>query len=76
VRIALIAGEAAGGRIVQALARSAHEVVAVLTFGPTVTLAERLGYRPLPAARVREPGFAAELSAAGVDQRAFALCPA
>ena len=67
MRIALIGGEAAGARILQALARGAHEVVALLTFGPTLTLAERLGYRPLPAARVREPAFAAELAATGVD---------
>jgi methionyl-tRNA formyltransferase len=67
MRIALIGAEAAGARILQALARGAHEVVAVVCSGPTVTLAERLGYRPLAAARVREPAFAAELAAIGVD---------
>jgi methionyl-tRNA formyltransferase len=67
VRIALVCGEAAGARLLQALARGPHEVVAVLAAGPTRALAERLGYRAQPAERVREPGFAAELAAAGVE---------
>lgn len=67
MRIALVCGEAAGARLLQALARSAHEAVAVLASGPAQAVAARLGYRPQPVGRVREPGFAAELAAAGVD---------
>lgn len=67
VRIALVCGEAAGARLLQALARSTHEVVAVLASGPAQAVAARLGHRPQPLGRVREPGLAAELAAAGVD---------
>lgn len=67
MRIALICGEAAGARLVQALARGTHELALLLASGPARALAERLGYRPLPASRVREPGFAAELAAARVE---------
>jgi methionyl-tRNA formyltransferase len=67
VRIALICGEAAGARLLQALAHSGHELVAVLASGPAAPLAARLGHRPLAPARVREAGFAAELAAAGVE---------
>jgi hypothetical protein len=53
VRLALICGEAAGARLLQALACSAHEVVAVLASGPAQAVAARLGHRPQPLARVR-----------------------
>lgn len=68
MRIALLCEEGAGARALQALARGPHELVAVITSspGPAWTLACRLGHRPIPAQRVREPAFAAELAAAGV----------
>lgn len=67
MRIALICGEAAGARLLQALARSAHPLVAVLASGPAQAVAARLGHPAQPPARVRDPGFAAELAAAGVE---------
>jgi methionyl-tRNA formyltransferase len=67
MRIALVCGEAAGARLLQALARSGQELVVVLAAGPAVPLAARLGLRVLAPARVREPGFAGELAAAGVE---------
>jgi UDP-4-amino-4-deoxy-L-arabinose formyltransferase/UDP-glucuronic acid dehydrogenase (UDP-4-keto-hexauronic acid decarboxylating) len=67
VRIAVICGEAAGARLLQALARGAHEVIAVLASGPAQAVAARLGYRPQPAERVREASFAAELAHARVE---------
>lgn len=67
MRIALICAEAAGARLLQALARGPHELVAVLASGPTRALAERLGCRALAAGRVREPSLADQLAAAGVD---------
>lgn len=67
MRIALLVGEAAGARILQALARGPHEIAAVLASpsAPLWSLAARLGCRAMPAQRVRDPGFAAELD--GVD---------
>jgi methionyl-tRNA formyltransferase len=67
MRIALVCGEAAGARLLQALARSGHELAVVLAAGPAVPLAARLGLRAQAPARVREPGFAGELAAAGVE---------
>lgn len=67
VRIALVCGEAAGARVVQTLARGPHELVALLASGAARALAERLGLRPGPPERVREPAFAAELAAARVE---------
>jgi UDP-4-amino-4-deoxy-L-arabinose formyltransferase/UDP-glucuronic acid dehydrogenase (UDP-4-keto-hexauronic acid decarboxylating) len=67
MRIALLCEEAAGARILQALAPGPHALVAVLASGPTRALAEKLGYRPLPGERVRQPGFAAELAGVGVQ---------
>lgn len=57
------------------LARSEHEVVAVLTQEPRVAggptslarMAERIGLPVLPAERVREPGFASEMRDRSVD---------
>ena len=67
MRIAVICGESAGARLLQALARTGHTVVAVLASGAVFELAHRLGYRPLPAECVREPGFAAQLAASGAQ---------
>lgn len=69
MRIALLCDEAAGARILQALARGPHELGVVLTSacGPVWAVATRLGYRPLPAEHAREPHFAADLAAGRVD---------
>jgi len=69
MRIALFCGEAAGARVLEALAKSGHELTHVLTAeaSPAWPLAAKLGLRPQPARRVREPSFAAELCAAGVE---------
>ncbi|HEX2197772.1 MAG TPA: formyltransferase family protein [Burkholderiales bacterium] len=67
MRVALVCGEAAGARLLQVLARGPHAVVAVLAWGPARLVAERLGYRPQPAERVREPGWAAELAASRAE---------
>ena len=67
MRIAVICGEAAGVRLLQALSRGPYEVAAVLAWGPAQAVATRLGYRPEPAERVREPALAAELAARRVD---------
>lgn len=69
MRIALFCGEAAGARVLEALAKSGHELTHVLTAeaSPARPLAAKLGLRPQPARRVREPAFAAELAAAGVE---------
>ena len=69
MRLALFCGEAAGARVLEALARSGHELTHVLTAeaSPAWPLAARLGLRPQPARRVREPSFAAELRAARVE---------
>jgi methionyl-tRNA formyltransferase len=67
VRIALVCGEAAGARLVQALAHGPHEVVALLASGAVRALGERLGHHPLPPERVRDPGFATQLADAGVE---------
>jgi methionyl-tRNA formyltransferase len=69
MRIALFCGEAAGARVLEALAKSGHELTHVLTAeaSPAWPLAAKLGLRPQPARRVREPSFAAELAGAGVE---------
>lgn len=66
----LLAGEeAAGLQLLQALAASSHRIAGVLTTpGSGVwTAAERLGLSPRPGALVRDPAFAAEIRAAGID---------
>lgn len=71
----LIAGEeAAGAHILRAVARSQHEVVAVLTRSgaggvpaPVAGVAERLGVPVLPAADVRKESLAERMRAWGVD---------
>jgi methionyl-tRNA formyltransferase len=75
LRIALLCEEAAGARVLQMLARSGHQLAAVLTSPPAAgrphspvwKLAEKLGLVPIPAPRVREPAFCAELEKAGMD---------
>jgi methionyl-tRNA formyltransferase len=75
MRIALLCEESAGARVLEALARAGHEITALLTSppgearrgAPVWALAQKLGCRPVPARRVREPGFAGELARAGVE---------
>jgi UDP-4-amino-4-deoxy-L-arabinose formyltransferase/UDP-glucuronic acid dehydrogenase (UDP-4-keto-hexauronic acid decarboxylating) len=65
MRIALLCEEAAGARVLEALAKSPHELAAVLTSEGSAVwrMACKLGHSPVPARRVREPAFAAELAA-------------
>jgi methionyl-tRNA formyltransferase len=69
MRIALLCEESAGARVLEALAKGAHELAVVLTSegSPAWNLAARLGVSPLPPRRVRDPGFAAELARAGAE---------
>jgi methionyl-tRNA formyltransferase len=69
MRVALLCEESAGARILEMLAKGAHELAALLTSegSPAWNLAARLGLSPTPARRVREPGFAAELAHSRAD---------
>lgn len=70
LRVALLCEESAGVRVLTAVARGPHELVAVVTSetnGGVWSVAERLGHAPLPATRIREPGFAAQLADLDVD---------
>ena len=69
LRVALLCEEAAGARTLQALLRGPHRLAVLLTSPRSAvwSLAERLGHRPVPAARIREPGFADELASAGTQ---------
>jgi UDP-4-amino-4-deoxy-L-arabinose formyltransferase/UDP-glucuronic acid dehydrogenase (UDP-4-keto-hexauronic acid decarboxylating) len=75
LRILLIAEEAAGVQALRMLARSPHEVVAVMTRGlgglsvrATVAgVASQLGYRLWPAEQAKENGFAQTVRREGVD---------
>jgi methionyl-tRNA formyltransferase len=69
MRIALFCGEAAGARVLEALARSGHELARVLAAegSPPWRTATQLGLAPQPACRVRAASFAGELAAAGVE---------
>lgn len=69
MRVALLCEEGTGARALQLLARSRHQVAAVLTSpgSPVWTLAQKLGLSPIAASRVREPGFAAELADVRVE---------
>lgn len=69
MRVALLCEESAGARVLDMLARSAHELVALLTTegSPAWSLATRLGVRPSPSGRVREPELAQELAQAGAE---------
>jgi UDP-4-amino-4-deoxy-L-arabinose formyltransferase/UDP-glucuronic acid dehydrogenase (UDP-4-keto-hexauronic acid decarboxylating) len=69
MRVALLCEEGTGARALQIVVRGRHEVAALLTSAgtPPWTLGQKLGLSPIPASRVREPGFAAELAGMGVD---------
>lgn len=78
MRILLASDEAAGVQALKAVHKSGHEIVAVLAArgqatgeairGATVaTVAQTLGYRVLPAKRVRDPFFAEEVKDMDVD---------
>ncbi|HJS76902.1 MAG TPA: formyltransferase family protein [Burkholderiales bacterium] len=69
MRIALFCGEAAGARVLEALASSGHELARVLAAegSPPWAMAARLGLVPQPARRVREASFGAELASGGVE---------
>jgi methionyl-tRNA formyltransferase len=69
MRVALLCEEAAGLRTLQLLARSPHEIVAVLTSSGSAAWnwAQKLGLAPLPAGRVREGGFAEALARLHVE---------
>lgn len=69
MRVALLCEEAAGARVLDMVAKSGHELVALLTTegGPAWALARKLGLPAADARRVREPAFAGELERAGAD---------
>ena len=69
LRVALLCEEAAGARVLERVAAGGHALAALLTSAgsPPAAAAARLGFRVVPAARVREPGFAAALERTGVD---------
>ena len=69
MRVALLCEEAAGARVLELLARGAHDLVALLTTegSPAASLAGKLGLRPWSPRRVREPEFARELAQAGAE---------
>jgi len=74
LNILLVAEESAGIRLLRALLRTEHRIVAVMTSttGPSKTssmasVATRAGLDIWPPSRVRDPALARELRAAGVD---------
>jgi methionyl-tRNA formyltransferase len=69
MRVALLCEEAAGLRTLQLVARSRHEIAAVLTSSGSAAWnwAQKLGLTPLPADRVREARFAEALARLRVD---------
>lgn len=76
LKVLLVAEESAGIHALRALARTRHQIVAVLTTppgGPSATratvsaTAQQLGYPTWPAHLVREPGLAGRVRAEGVD---------
>ena len=69
MRVALLCEESAGARVLEMLARGAHELATVLTSeqSPAWRLAAQLGLRPLAARRVREADFAAALARSGAE---------
>jgi UDP-4-amino-4-deoxy-L-arabinose formyltransferase/UDP-glucuronic acid dehydrogenase (UDP-4-keto-hexauronic acid decarboxylating) len=69
MRVALLCEEAAGARVLDTLAGSAHELVALLTTegGPAWALARKLGLSAAPPRRVRDAAFARELGEAKVE---------
>jgi UDP-4-amino-4-deoxy-L-arabinose formyltransferase/UDP-glucuronic acid dehydrogenase (UDP-4-keto-hexauronic acid decarboxylating) len=75
LRVALFCDESAGAQTLSTIARSEHELVAILTSPPGSSrgrtgvwrVAENLGYAPIPARRVRDPAFIGEIGRLGVD---------
>ncbi|HEX5766680.1 MAG TPA: formyltransferase family protein [Burkholderiales bacterium] len=69
MRVALVCEESAGARVLENLARDAHEIVALVTspHSPAWNLGVKLGVRPLAARRVREPDFADVLASCGAQ---------
>ena len=74
MNVLLVGEQAAGARVLQSLADTSARVVAVLSSRPGERaglglwdLASKLGYPTWPAERVKDPSFAAEVRAAGVD---------
>src|SRR5688572_8850279 len=69
MRVALLCEEAAGLRTLQFVARTGHEIAAVLTSSGSAVwkCALQLGLAPLAAHRVREPGLAEELAHMHLD---------
>ena len=74
MNILLVAEESAGIQLLQALARSADRIVAIMTSASAksktsdvASVAKGMGLDVWPARRVREPELAAELRAARVD---------
>jgi methionyl-tRNA formyltransferase len=74
VKVLLVAEESAGIQVLRALAKSPHELVAVLTAPPTRGggatvggVAEQLGVPVVPSERVRDPKTADWLREEGVD---------
>ena len=75
LRVLLAGEEAAGAQTLRLLHETGQEVVGVLTgragaersVGPLSSLAEQWGYRVWPARRVRDPAFADEIRAEGVE---------
>jgi len=75
LRVLLAGEEAAGAQTLRLLHETGQQVVGVLTgragaersVGPLSSLAEQWGYRVWPARRVRDPAFAEEIRAEGVE---------
>jgi methionyl-tRNA formyltransferase len=75
MNILLVGEESAGIRVLRLLAESCHRVVGVVAspkprYGSPVTLwdtARKLGYRTWDAERVKDPSFAHQIRAEGVD---------
>lgn len=75
MRIVLVAEESAGSRVLQQLASTSHQLVAVLSSPPDGTGpgsrvwqdAEKLGVKTVPVSVVKEPGFQDELRDQAVD---------
>jgi methionyl-tRNA formyltransferase len=75
LRILLIGEESAGVQMLRALARTGHQIVAVMTsaasrtFGHTslATVAGQLGYATWPARFVKDPEFAQDVTSAQIE---------
>jgi methionyl-tRNA formyltransferase len=73
LRILMVGEESAGSQALNALARSGHHVVAVMTSSALAqrtslaTVAQQLGYDVWPARLVKDPELARKIRAEGVD---------